>query len=451
MNIRKVRLTFAVIILITLMSAEVIWQYRPTAWSPERQITTSPGDSRIVDVLADSQNGLHLVWEDNREGIYQVYYKHSLDNGVTWGPEVKLSNLSPGTIEPLPRLASIGPQVLVFFSGRTETGEHLFDAVGVDSGSGFSTPRQLTSDAGYQTNPAAAVAGDTFHLVWQSYVQGVEHIYYMKSPDGGATWLREIVLTDATGQDRHPAIVAVGENVLVVWSRFDHGPEAVFFRASHDAGASWQPEVQLSGYEAPVFSVFPSIASNGTHLNVAWNGGQLFYSRSANAGLAWEAPLPLTNQSRQYLAPKISASGPHLQVVTAAISPGIGRHPNISSDIYYLESPDGGKDWSEPILLTAHSPNQLSLAPAIAVRGDATFVAWQDNRNGLFAIFLMSKPDFAKLQAFERQLFISLFVLLTVATAVYLLFEFKRVSIVRRRAKRLGRRRKLARGKAKGR
>ncbi len=392
---------------------------------------------------------LHLVWEDNRNGSNQVYYKGSTDNGLTWGPDIKLSNLSPHTIDPLPRVASNGKQLLVFFSGGTGTGEHLYYAASMDSGSTFTVQNQLTNDRGYQTNAAVAMDGSTVHLVWQNYLQSEEHIYYMKSLDAGDTWLPEIALTAAAGQDRHPAIVAASQNVFVVWSRYDEGSEAVFFRASHDGAATWQPEVQLSGYEPPIFPIFPSIASNGTHVHVAWNGRQVLYARSANGGLDWAPPLPITNQTRQYLAPRISTSGSQVQVVTAAISPdnqGIG----ISSDVYYLESPGGGNEWNEPISLTAHYPDQLSLAPAIAVRGDATFVAWQDNRNGNFAIFVRSKPDFAEVKAFVNQLVTVVLIVFAATTASYLLLEIKHRSKRLFRAKQRARRRKRLLARTKG-
>lgn len=425
-NIRTVRLSFLVILLITLMAAEVVWQYRPTAWSPERQVSNSPGDSRIVDVLPDPSGGvLHLVWEDGRDGTNQVFYEHSLDDGVTWEADVKLSNLSPGKVDPLPRLAANGKVLLVFFSGQTEAGENLFYTLSTDSGSDFATQRQLTTDPGYQSNPAAAIVGTMVHLVWQNYVEGEEHVYYTRSLDAGATWQSEVSLTNVSGQDRHPAIVAIGEKVFVVWSRFDEGREAVFFRASYDSGGIWDPEVQLSDYQPPIFLTFPSVASNGTHVHVVWNGGQLLYARSADRGSTWDPPLPITDRSRQYLAPKISAIGSQLQVVTAAIWPATKAHPTISSDVYYLQSPNGGDDWSEPISLTDHAQDKLSLAPSMSVRADDTFIAWQDNRNGHFAVFVKSRPDFAELQAFERQLVVPVLAILAAAAAIYVPLELK--------------------------
>ncbi len=444
MTIREVRLSFAAVILVTVIAAGVVWQYRPVSWSPETQITVGQGDSRIVDVSADpSGEILHLVWEDDREGTMQVFYKRSLDDGLTWDADLKLTTLTPQTAEPLPRVASNGKQVIVFFSNRTGTGEHLFYAVSSDDGSSFSAPIQLTNDPGDQTNPAAAFSGRTLNLVWQSYLKGRAHISYLRSLDAGSTWQPEVALAHPEALDRHPSIFTVDKKVFVVWSRNLEGQEAIFSRASYDSGATWQPEVQLSSYDIPVFLAFPSVASNGTHVHVVWNGKEVLYSRSQDSGATWDRPIPITDRTKQYLAPEISVRGSHVQVVTAAIKiEGEIRHLKITSDVYYLQSPDSGNEWTEPVPLTTHGPEVLSLAPAITVRGDATFIAWQDNRNGPFRIFLISDPDFDVLNSYERKLVIPALVTLASAVVIYTILELKRPGKLKHRARRARRRRR---------
>ena len=438
-GVRALRVCFAATFLIIVASASFVWLQRPNVWSPERQISNGSGDSRLVDAAADNSGGLHVVWEDNRANLQQVYYKQSLDNGLTWSQEVELSNLSYATIDPLPRVAFNANRIFVFFSGGTDNGEQLFEVTSNQTESSFSRQEQITNDPGYQTNPSVAVVGNTIHLVWERYANGMEHIYYMRSADGGATWQPAIPLTQSSAQDRHPTIFAVNRNVFVAWDRFNDGLEALFFLASFDGGATWQPEVQVSQYAPPVLSIFPSIASNGTYVYTVWNLGQVLYSRSIDAGATWSTPVALTNESRQYLSPRISESGGWLRVVTAAINSG--TQGGISSDIYYLESSNAGKDWTPPISITPPS-GRFSLSPAIAVRNDNIFVAWEDNRNGHFAIFFVSKPNFFQLQTLQGQLSIDSVAALAVATAVYLILEARWRHRRRIRVRRLHRQRR---------
>ena len=440
-SVKTIRACFAATILIIVVSSSILWLQRPNVWSPETQITSGSGDSRLVDAAADNSGGLHFVWEDNRAGLQQVYYKRSLDSGLTWSQDVELSSLSDDTVDPLPRITFNANRILVFFSGRIGNGEQVFEITGTPTESNFSRQRQITDNPGYQTNLAVAVTGDTVHLVWQSYENASEHIYYMRSADDGTTWQTAIPLTQGTAQDRHPSIFAVNRNVFVVWDRFNDGLEALFFIASLDGGVTWQPDVQISEYAPPVLSIFPAIVSNGTYVHAVWNLGRVLYSRSADAGSTWTTPVALTNESRQYLSPRVSESGESLRVVTAAINPQ-GR---TSSDVYYLESSNAGQSWTSPIAIASPPSGKFSLSPTVVIRNDDIFVAWEDNRNGHFAIFFVSKPNFSQLHTLQRQLSIDVAAALGLATAVYLILEGTWQRRMGVRARRIRRKRRKSR------
>jgi len=419
---RVIRVIFLVTVISTVLIANAIWQTHPIVWSHERQITNGSGESRLVDITTDpSGNIVYLAWQDNRDRRVEVYYKRSLDDGVTWGPDVRLSQLTPQTLEPEPRLATNGQTVFILFSNRTSTGEHLFYVVSNDRGTNFSTPIELTYNPGDQTNAALAFVGSTIHVVWQEQLNNGEvHVIYVNSPNAGVTWQRTIDLTHATAiQDQYATITAAGSNVFVAWSRMYEGTEAVYCRVSLDSGETWRPEVQVSDYEGQAFPQFPSIGSNGTYAHLVWGSVQgIQYSRSSNVGARWSTPLTLTNTTRQYVAPKITVTNSQIQVVTAGIM-------GLSSDVYYLSSSDAGESWSQTVSLTAHRSDALSLAPVISSNGDSTFVAWEDNRNGRLAIFFLSKPDFTVLRAFEWQLFVAFIIVLGTATISFVAMEMR--------------------------
>jgi hypothetical protein len=434
-----IRVIFLIIVISTVLIASAIWQRRPIAWGHERQITNGSGESRLVDISTDpSGKTVYLVWQDNRDGTVEVYYKRSLDDGITWGPDVRLSHLTPQTLDPQPRLATNGQTVLVLFSNRTSTGEHLYYVISSDRGTDFSTPIELTHDLGDQSNVALAFVGSTMHVVWQEQLNdGEEHILYANSPNAGVTWQREIDLTNATtSQDQYATITAAGSSVFVAWSRMYEGAEAIYVKASLNSGETWQPEVQVSDYEGQSFPEFPAIGSNGTYAHLVWGSVHgIQYSRSSNLGATWSTPLTLTNTTRQYVAPRIAVANSQIQVVTAGIM-------GVSSDVYYLSSSDAGENWNPPVSLTAHRSDAWSLAPVISTNGDSTFVAWEDNRNGRLAIFFLSRPDFAVLRNFEWQLSVTVVIILGGATIVYLGFELKRS---RANARKLTRKRRFHR------
>jgi len=90
-----------------------------------------------------------------------------------------------------------------------------------------------------------------------------------------------------------------------------------------------------------------------------------------------------------------------------------------------MRSDDAGDHWTDRITLSQHEGRGLSLAPAISVDGEAVFTAWQDNRNGRYAIFIISKRDFVAPKAFERELTMPIASILVAATIVYFFFEWR--------------------------
>jgi hypothetical protein len=443
-----IRVIFLITVISTVLIANAIWQARPITWSHERQVTTGSGESRLVDISTDpSDKIVHLVWQDNRNGTVEVYYERSLDDGVTWDPDVRLSHLTPQSPDPEPRLATDGRTVLVVFSNRTSTGEHLFYVASSDRGADFSAPIEITHDPGDQSNVALVFVGSTIHVVWQGHLNdGEVHIFYASSPNAGLTWQPQMDLTNATtSQNQYATIAAVGSSVFVAWSRMYEGTEAIYVRVSLDSGETWQPEVQVSDYEGQSFPEFPAIGSNGTYAYLVWGSvNGLQYSRSSNLGATWSTPLTLSNTTRQYVAPRIAVANSQIQVVTAGIM-------GLSSDVYYLSSSDAGESWSPTVSLTAHRPDALSLAPVISSIADSTFVAWEDNRNGPLAIFFLSRPDFTVLRNLQWQLSATLVIVLGGVSIVYLGFELKhsRANARKLRRKRLIRRKHIRQGEAR--
>jgi hypothetical protein len=59
-------------------------------WEPDVRFTNNPFSSYrpCVAVIGPI---VHVVWCDNREGAFEIYYIRSTNSGVTWGPETRLT------------------------------------------------------------------------------------------------------------------------------------------------------------------------------------------------------------------------------------------------------------------------------------------------------------------------------------------------------------------------
>ncbi len=134
-------------------------------------------------------------------------------------------------------------------------------------------------------------AGDVVNVVWKDDRAGNDDIYAIRSVDGGATWLAEQPLTSDEEVSQHAAIACDGNLVVVVWEDYrDTNPE-IYYKVSHDGGASWGQDSRLTVDEAS--SANPCVAVWGQTIHVVWqdsrDGGPelVYYARSDNAGGSW--------------------------------------------------------------------------------------------------------------------------------------------------------------------
>jgi FlgD Ig-like domain len=56
------------------------------SWSPDSQLTTDSSESWCPSIAVDPRGGLHVVWMDSRDTVFQVYYKSRAPLGIEEGP-----------------------------------------------------------------------------------------------------------------------------------------------------------------------------------------------------------------------------------------------------------------------------------------------------------------------------------------------------------------------------
>ncbi len=65
-------------------------------WSPN-VLVNALGDSSVPQIDSGPSPGdFRLAWQDNRTGKFNTWYARTTDGGVSWGPQVRLSNLGSG-------------------------------------------------------------------------------------------------------------------------------------------------------------------------------------------------------------------------------------------------------------------------------------------------------------------------------------------------------------------
>ena len=323
------------IIAISLFCAEIA---SGATWVTKK-LSNSKGDSENPAIAVSGSN-LYVVWRDNTPEKYGIYFVRSGNGGKTW-----------------------------------------------------KAPQRLTKDTLIFKNPDIAVSGSTIYVVWSdctSWKFEIE-IYFLKSTDGGTTWLSPKRLTKNSGDSYDPKIAVDGSNLYVVWSDNTPGNGEIYFMRSINGGASWKAPQRLTNDKGSSGSGAPEIIAEGSNLYLVYNnenssdGLEVYFLKSVDGGKTWRAAQRLTNQQGRSTYPRIAVHEQNLYVVWL-------EGGDLSWDMFFLGSTNGGTTWEE-------SPRNLTNfhgilhPPSIAVEGSNLYVVWQDITPGNYEIYFMRSTN----------------------------------------------------------
>jgi hypothetical protein len=251
--------------------------------NPNRQsrpeMATGPGDL------------VHAVWEDYRNNNWDIYYANSTDGGLSFGPNVRVTNQASGDWQNNPSLSvdALGTVHVVWEDNRNSNWS-VFYANSLD---GFSSNTEVSWGSTPGNQWAALVeVGDTgtIHVVWEAATD----IRYSYSADGGLSFNVSQVLNDDGGnasQGKPSIAVESGGIVHVVWEDTRLGDSDIFYTRSIDDGATFEPNVRINDDVTTEGQATPAVAvEDGEFVHVAWadarlGGWDIFYTASGNGGV----------------------------------------------------------------------------------------------------------------------------------------------------------------------
>jgi hypothetical protein len=372
------------IVLFTLIIDDCMSQ-----WQTDVRLTNDPAFSFTSDnnawYVASSGTLVHIVWYDNRDGNYEIYYKRSTDEGVNWGADTRLTNNSAASRNPA--IAVSGSVVHVLWQDeRDGSNGEIYYKRSTDAGISWGADTRMTNNAAYSVNPSVAVYGSVVHVVWHDTRDGNEEIYYKRSSDAGVSWGADTRLTNSTSDSYSASVAVSGSLVHVSWTDFHDGNGEIYYKRSTDAGVTWGADTRLTNN--PAYSIYPSVAVSSSFVHVVWyenrdDNYEVYYKRSIDGGITWGADTRLTNNSDSSWHPTVAVSGSVVHIVWTDNREG-------NREIFYKRSTDGGVSWGVDTRLTNNlSDSRLS---SIAVSGSFVHVVWRDNRDGNSEIYYKRNP-----------------------------------------------------------
>jgi len=297
-------------------------------WAGAKKLTFTAGSSRAPAIAVDPSLNLHVVWADDTPGNFEVYYKKSTDGGATWTANKRLSMTADSSDHPFIAVDSAG-DLHVVWQDNTPGNEEVFYAKSTDKGAAWSAARRLTWTPDESEDPAIGVESSGFlHLVWGDETPGNSEIYHKKSTDGGATWSVNKRLTWNSGGSVGPKIAVDPSGCLhVVWPDHSPGNYEIYYKNSPDGGATWTTNNRLTWNSS--FSLEPVMAADSSgHLHVVFMDNapenfEIFYRKSVDGGVTWTTNRRLTWSIYAQGSPALDVdSSANLHIVWECMAPG---------------------------------------------------------------------------------------------------------------------------------
>jgi hypothetical protein len=349
------------------------------AWVFER-LSDNSGSSYFSSVAVSGSN-LHVFWQDDTYGNYEIFYKRSINNGSSWTFERFTNNSGESGY---PAAAVDGSNIHVVWEDDSLYGSNIFYKRSTDGGASW-VFQHLVPNTLYAYSPEVAVSGSNVWVVWVNNASyGNNEICSKRSTDNGSSWTFQR-LSSNSGSSLDPGVAVSGSNVCVVWYDDSYGGnKEIFSKRSTNGGGAWtfQRLTDNSGD-----SRSPGVAADGNNLHVVWddttyttNHGEIFYKRSTDNGSSWSFQR-LTNNSGSSLCPAVSALGGNVRVVWEDLTYG-------NREIFYKGSTNNGSSWAFQRLTS----NLGSSARPDVAEGDNVSVVWQDDTYGNNEIFYKRGP-----------------------------------------------------------
>src|SRR4030042_1058174 len=214
-------------------------------WTGAQRLAWTAGESSMPAVAIDAGDGIHIVWQDVTSGIAEICYKRSLSGGTTWSALQHLT-WNSGASEYPATAADSSDRIHVVWQDDKSGSTEIYYKGSTNGGASWSSAKRLTWTSGISECPALAMgSGANVYVVWHDDTPGTQEIYFKGSTDGGTTWNSARRLTWASSDCWTPAIVKGSGNALhVFWSQDD-----IFTKKSTDGGASWSSAKMLTWNE----------------------------------------------------------------------------------------------------------------------------------------------------------------------------------------------------------
>jgi len=252
-------------------------------FSSPASLVQDGSSQRFPSVLIRPDDSIFISWIDKRlvaaskrSGVKRlggsIAYTFSSDGGKTFQAE-QFANES--SCECCRIGASVDPKNQVAVVYRAIFPGGIRDQASQVIGTKGAEPIRRVSDDDWKTDacphhgPSIAVSGTgTFHVAW--YTQGSKRsgVFYANSSNQGLRYSKPSRVGSESANVSRPYLLALGQQVWLIWKEFDGTHSLVYMKQSADDGKTWSIPQMIS--KTSGYSDHPLLINQGSTVFLSW-------------------------------------------------------------------------------------------------------------------------------------------------------------------------------------
>ncbi len=351
----------------------------------DMRITYGSGEGlRPVIVWADSVYA--LAWEDYRDANWEIYFRRLSEDGDTLGSDTKITDNI--RVSNNAALVWTGSEFGVVWRDNRDFNYELYFSRLSSSGEAIDPEKRITSYIRDCYQPTLAWSGSEYGVAWDDYKSSAWEIYFSRLGADGTIIGPEYRVTSQSAESRVPTMVWSGSEFGLAWYDWRNGnPDGYFARISA-GGSKIGSDLLFNGDGANSWG--PAPVWTGSEYGIAWEDErdvnmEVYFARVSSAGSTVGPNKKITNALGSSTSASIAWRGTEYGVLWHDDRDG-------NNEIYFARLAADGQKIGKDLRLTYNSAD--SKRPSFAWSGSEYGITWEDNRSGVFQIyFALAGPD----------------------------------------------------------
>jgi hypothetical protein len=196
-------------------------------WNGLKRLTWNAGDSINPRIAVDSTGHIHVIWQDDTPGQWQIFYKKSTDGGSSWSSNYRMTWANQAL---RPSLAKDSSDNLYMFY---DTSNDIYHKKSTNKGASWTGSKRITWTNDSLSSDVCIDSTDTIHICWSGYFSPIgRDICYKQSTNGGSTWAsyKRVTYGLKTGTDVPAISFDSNDDIHFAWDGNKSGNYEIYYK-----------------------------------------------------------------------------------------------------------------------------------------------------------------------------------------------------------------------------